>query len=215
MIKTGEGTIAWNTFNECSDLKKVIWIENGVQNVIGSTSEVVVIDKEKDLLFRKQELIFFDPNKANRTVNVLLQLPTFEPITCSDLGPKNVYLTYQSNEVEVAFEEEAKQYTHKHTLEDGVFDLFSVELLLRLLPLEIGYMNEVKAFNHMVNDTVLVRIEVTQQNKVFNGDREVDAWCVSVFIGENLQTYWISKDSNELLKQSIKLGEGVFFEFVR
>jgi hypothetical protein len=30
-----------------------------------------------------------------------------------------------------------------------------------------------------------------------------------------LQTYWVSKDSKELLKQSVKIGDGVFFEFVR
>jgi hypothetical protein len=215
MLKTGEGSIAWNSFSECSDLKKVVWIENGIQTVIGSTSEEVVVDKAKDLLYRKQELIFSDPNKPNRTVNLTLQLPTFEPLTCTDLGQRNVYLDYHSNEVEVAFKEEGIEKTKKHSLEDGVFDLFSVELLLRLLPLEVGYKNEIKVFNHMVNDTVIVRIEVLGIEKVFDGEWEVDAWCVPVFIGDNLQTYWVSKDTKELLKQSVKIGDGVFFEFVR
>jgi hypothetical protein len=215
MIKTGEGPIAWNSFSDCSDLKKVVWIENGIQTVIGSTIEEVVVDRGKDLLYRKQELIFSDPNKPNRTVNLTLQLPTFEPLTCTDFGQRNVYLDYHSNEVEVAFEAEGLEKTKKHALENGVFDLFSVELLLRLLPLEIGYNNEVKAFNHMVNDTVVVRIGVSGLEKVFNGEREVDAWCVPVYMGENLQTYWVSMDSKELLKQSVKIGDGVFFEFIR
>ncbi|CAG9608732.1 DUF3108 domain-containing protein [Pseudoneobacillus rhizosphaerae] len=215
MIKTGEGSIAWNSFSECSDLKKVVWIENGIQTVIGSTSEEVVVDKGKDLLYRKQRLIFLNPNKPNRTVNVTLHLPTFEPLACTDHGQRNVYLDYHSNEVEVAFEEEGIENTNKHVLEDGVFDLFSIELILRLLPLENGYKNEIKAFNHMVNDTVIVRIEVLGLEKIFDGAREVDAWCVSVYIGESLQTYWVSKDLKELLKQSVKIGDGVFFEFVR
>jgi hypothetical protein len=215
MIKTGEGSIAWNSYSECSDLKKVVWIENGIQTVIGSTTEEVVVDKGKDLLYRKQELIFSDPNKPNRTVNLTLQLPTFEPLTCTDLGQRNVYLDYHSNDVVVSFEEEGMAKAIKHALEDGVFDLFSVELLLRLLPLEMGYKNEVKAFNHMVNDTVIVRIEVIDLEKLFDGEREVDAWCVPVYMGENLQTYWVSKDSKELLKQSVQIGDGVFFEFVR
>lgn len=215
MIKTGEGSIAWNSFSECSDLKKVVWIENGIQTVIGSTSEEVVVDKGKDLLYRKQELIFFDPNKPNRTVNLTIQLPTFEPLTCTDISQRNVYLDYLSNEVDVAFEEEGIEKTKNHPLEDGVFDLFSVELLLRLLPLEMGYKNELKAFNHMVNDTILVGIEVNGLEKIFDGEREVDAWCVPVYLGENLQTYWVSKDSKELLKQSVTIGNGVFFEFVR
>lgn len=215
MIKTGEGSIAWNSFSDCSDLKKVVWIENGIQTNIGSTIEEVVVDKGKDLLYRKQELIFSDPKKPNRTVNLTLQLPTFEPLTCTDLGQRNVYLDYHFNEVEVAFEEEGIEKTKKHALEDGVFDLFSVELLLRLLPLEMGYKNEVKAFNHMVNNTVIVRIEVIGLEKVFDGEQVVDAWCVPVYMGENLQTYWVSKDSKELLKQSVKIGDGVFFEFVR
>jgi hypothetical protein len=215
MLKTGEGSIAWNSFSECSDLKKVVWIENGIQTVIGSTSEEVVVDKGKDLLYRKQELMFSDPNKPNRTVNLTVQLPTFEPLTCTDLGQRNVYLDYHSNVVEVAFEDEGIEKTKKHSLEDGVFDLFSVELLLRLLPLEMGYKNEIKVFNHMVNDTVIVRLEVLGLEKIFDGEREVDAWCVPVYIGGNLQTYWVSKDTKELLKQSVKIGDGVFFEFVR
>lgn len=215
MIKTGEGSIAWNSFSECSDLKKVVWIENGIQTVIGSTSEEVIVDKGKDLLYRKQELIFSDPNKPNRTVNLTIQLPTFEPLTCTDIGQRNVYLDYLSNKVEVAFEEDGIEKTKNHALEDGVFDLFSVELLLRLLPLEMGYKNELKAFNHMVNDTILVGIEVNGLEKIFDGEREVDAWCVPVYMGENLQTYWVSKDSKELLKQSVKIGNGIFFEFVR
>jgi hypothetical protein len=215
MLKTGEGSIAWNSFSECSDLKKVVWIENGIQTVIGSTSEEVVVDKGKDLLYRKQELMFSNPNKPNRTVNLTVQLPTFEPLTCTDLGQRNVYLDYHSNVVEVAFEDEGIEKTKKHSLEDGVFDLFSVELLLRLLPLEMGYKNEIKVFNHMVNDTVIVRLEVLGLEKIFDGEREVDAWCVPVYIGGNLQTYWVSKDTKELLKQSVKIGDGVFFEFVR
>jgi hypothetical protein len=215
MLKTGEGSIAWNSFSECSDLKKVVWIENGIQTVIGSTSEEVVVDKGKDLLYRKQELMFSDPNKPNRTVNLTVQLPTFEPLTCTDLGQRNVYLDYHSNVVEVAFEDEGIEKTKKHSLEDGVFDLFSVELLLRLLPLEMGYKNEIKVFNHMVNDTVIVRLEVLGLEQIFDGEREVDAWCVPVYIGGNLQTYWVSKDTKELLKQSVKIGDGVFFEFVR
>jgi hypothetical protein len=215
MIKTGEGLIAWNSFRDCSDLKKVVWIENGIQTVIGSTIEEVVVDKDKDLLNRKQELIFSDPNKPNRTVNLTLQLPTFEPLSCTDFGQRNVYLEYQSNEVVVAFEEEGLEKTKKHSLEDGVFDLFSVELLLRLLPLEMGFKNEIKAFNHMVNDTVNVRIEVVGLENVFDGERDVDAWCVPVWLGDHLQTYWLSKDSKELLKQSVKIGDGVLFEFVR
>jgi hypothetical protein len=215
MIKTGEGSIAWHLFHECSDLKKVVWIENGSQTVIGSTIEEVVVDHAKDLLYRKQELKFSDPNKPNRTVSLTLQLPTFEPVTCTDMGPRNVYLDYHSNSVEVAFEEEGIRKTKNHSLEDGVFDLFSIELLLRLLPLEMGYENEVKAFNHMVNDSIIVRIEVIGIEKIFDGKLEVDAWRVPVYMGESLQTYWVSKDSRELLKQSVKVGDGVFFEFVR
>lgn len=67
----------------------------------------------------------------------------------------------------------------------------------------------------MVNDTVLVKIEVVNLDIVSDGTSEVEAWCTKVFVGEHLQTYWISKETNELLKQSIKLGEGVFFDFVR
>jgi hypothetical protein len=215
MIKTGEGSISWHLFSECSDLKKVVWIENGIQTVIGSTIEEVVVNQAKDLLYRKQELIFSDPNKPNRTVSLTLQLSTFEPVTCTDLGPRNVYLDYYSKTVQVAFEEEGIPKTKNLALEDGVFDLFSIELLLRLLPLEMGYKNEVKAFNHMVNDTIIVRIEVIGLERVFNGELEVDAWCVPVYMGENLQTYWVCKDSKELLKQSVKVKDGVFFEFIR
>jgi hypothetical protein len=212
VILTGDAIIDASVFNDCLDFKKVVWIEDDVQTIIGSTSETVAIQKDRNLLFREQELRFNDPKKANRTVNLILQLPTFAPVSCKDFSHKRVQLTYNSDGVEVLTEDEGEKV---YPLEVGVFDLFSVELVLRVLPLEIGYKTQLKAFNHMVNDTVLVRIEVIELHKVWNGERLVDAWCVPVFIGEQLQTYWISKDKSELLKQSVKLGENKFFEFIR
>ncbi|HLO12552.1 MAG TPA: hypothetical protein VK190_10085 [Pseudoneobacillus sp.] len=216
MIQTGDSFINWNSFKACSDKKDVILIENGKVALLGSTVEEITIDEEKDLLHRKQKLIFLDPNKANRIVNLEIKLSTFEPITCFDKGPKNVTVRYEAKEIEMEIEaENHSSALVKHELEDGLFDLFSVELLLRLLPLEIGFTNELRVFNHMVNDTITVKLDVVGLENISDGSLDVDAWKVNVFLGENLQTYWIGKDTKELLKQSVKISENVYFEFVR
>ncbi|WP_442599734.1 hypothetical protein [Neobacillus sp. D3-1R] len=207
MLKTGDPSINWSSFRPCSDRKKVVWIDNGDITEIGSTFEEVWIDEEKDLLFRKQELHFLDPNKPPRRINLVLKRSTFEPISCSDDGPFNVKIIYQSNEIIVN--------STLHDKVEGVFDLFSIELLLRILPLEIGYSIELQTFNHMEHQTVSANLQVLQIDKVSNGMEEVDAWCIRFYFGDKLQTYWISCETKKLLKQSVKISNGIFFDFVR
>lgn len=207
MLKSGDHTVNWSSFKPCSDIKKVVWVENEKITEIGFTTEEVNIDEEQDLLYRKQELTFNDPNKGKRTINLVLNRFTFEPVSCTDEGPFNVNVTYQDKEIDVN--------STKYKRTDGVFDLFSIELLLRLLPLELGYTNELQAFNHMESQTVVAKIEVTQKEKISDGNQDVDAWCVQLFFGDKLQTYWISCETNEILKQSVKIRDGVFFDFVR
>ncbi|MHC0037014.1 hypothetical protein [Pseudoneobacillus sp. C159] len=212
MLLTGNASLGWNLFSECKDKKKVVLVENGVSNVIGSTSEKVVIDYDKDLLYREQKLQFLDPKRGDRTVCLTLRLSTFEPLLCTDRGQKNVTVTYLENVVEVVADDDV---VRRFDLENGVFDLFSVELVLRMLPLEIGYQNEIKMFNHMIGSTVGVNLEVTSLDRVFDGEQELDAFRIPIDIGGLVQTYWISKDTKELLKQSVMLSEGVFFDFIR
>jgi hypothetical protein len=212
MILTGNDSFAWSLFSECTDIKKVVWIENGLLSEIGSTFEKVVIDVENDLLHRVQKMEFLDPSKPSRTVNLTLRLSTFEPLTCSDIGQKNVLVTYLNNEVEVVVDGDIAS---KSVLVDGVFDLFSLELVLRLLPLEIGYQNRLNIFNHMIGVSVDVHLVVNGLDRVFDGKEDVDAWRIPIDIGGSVQTYWISKETKELLKQSVMVGEGVFFDFIR
>jgi hypothetical protein len=215
VIQTGDSVISETVLKDCSDIKKVVWIENDAQTIIGSTSETVVIHRGGNQLSRRQELLFSDPKRPNRRVNLTLQLSTFNPIICTDHSNKLVQLTYSSNGVDVVCEETGQKQTQKHQLEDGVFDLFAIELVIRILPLQIGYKTQLKAYNHMVSDTVIVTIEVVDLHMIWDGERLVEAWYVPVCIGEQLQSYWISKDTRELLKQSVKLGEGTYFEFIR
>lgn len=77
--------------------------------MIGSTSEEVKIDHEKNLLYRKQELIFADPNKANRTVNLTIHLDTFKPISCTEIGHKNIFISYLPHKIEVALKKMSRK----------------------------------------------------------------------------------------------------------
>ncbi|MFD2443727.1 hypothetical protein ACFSO7_06990 [Bacillus sp. CGMCC 1.16607] len=215
MIKTGDEVVDWKSFKACSDEKKVVWMENGQTNQIGTTSEKIWLDEENDILFRQQKLVFLDPNKRSRTIQLAIKHSTFEPLNCLDEGSMIVKLEYHTEYIDLEVTDGDNIRTMTIDKDHGAFDLFSLELLLRLLPLDIGYKAELEAFNHMVKATVPVQIEVTGIDKISDGIKEVDAWCIQLHFGENLQTYWISSKTKELLKQSVKLSEGVYFDFVR
>ncbi|WML49213.1 hypothetical protein RCG23_03765 [Neobacillus sp. PS3-34] len=211
MIKTNDSSIDWKSFKPCKDVKKVMLVENGLSTEIGTTTEQVMVSE--DLLYRKQELHFNDPAKADRKVELSIKRSSFIPVSCTDQGPADITLTYDTDKLELVQSINKELKIFKIT--EGTFDLFSVELVLRLLPLKIGYRAELMAFNHMVGNTVQVKIDVNSNEKVHDSQRDVDAYRVQVHFGEQLQTYWISVETKELLKQSVKLGEQVYFDFVR
>ncbi|WP_421383282.1 hypothetical protein ACOJQI_02645 [Bacillus salacetis] len=215
MIKTGDRTIDWTSFKSCSDKKDVVLIEDGEIKVLGSTIEEVFVDKENDVLHRVQRLLFNDPEKGTRTVNLHIKASTFEPLSCTDTGNENVSVHYGVNGIEVSSDEEGGEIQRTYEREEGIFDLFSVELLLRLLPLETGYTCKLIAFSLMAKERITVEIEVVGLESISDGIKEIAAWQVNVHFGEMLQKYWIGKETKELLKQSIQLDDKVFFDFVR
>lgn len=213
MINTNDSSIDWKSFKSCDDVKKVMLVENGISTQIGTTTEQVVVYEDEDLIHRKQELHFDDPEKADRKVELSIKLSSFIPVSCTDQGPADITLTYEADKREIV--QSINQELKRFKITEGTFDLFSVELVLRLLPLKIGYRAELMAFNHMVGNTVQVKIDVDNKEKIHDGQRDVDAYRIKVHFGEQLQTYWISVETKELLKQSVKLGEQVYFDFVR
>ncbi|MDX8342236.1 hypothetical protein [Rossellomorea sp. YZS02] len=95
-------------------------------------------------------------------------------------------------------------------------DTFSVELILRVLPLKSGYSLQLNGFNATLESEVDIHIQVVESERVKRGlDDFVDAWKVKTYFGETLQYYWIDPANKELLKQSSQIGDGLVLEFRR
>lgn len=86
-------------------------------------------------------------------------------------------------------------------------DTFSVELLLRTLPLEGGYVQSFHAFNVLKEEEQLIEIHADEQPD--------GSFKVRVEFGAMTQWYWIRTDTRELLKQSSEPAPGLEMEFRR
>jgi hypothetical protein len=100
-------------------------------------------------------------------------------------------------------------------LNQKCFDLYSVELILRLLPLTEELEVTVPTYDVRNNKQINTTIKVIDKENIFNGRETVEAWKIDTLFGEHKQTYWIDTHSPELLKQSIEINENTICEFVR
>lgn len=99
----------------------------------------------------------------------------------------------------------------------ALFDSSPIDLIIRALPLAEGYGARIPTFIHEMGGKVIFQARVLRAEEVEVGDgRKVDAWVVES--GRDVgptSTYWIAKDTRELLRQVTSQGPGMELRFVR
>ncbi|MBH9964830.1 hypothetical protein [[Bacillus] enclensis] len=198
---------------EETDKKEVFLIENGNETRAGFTTETIKFGLRdgKEVIEREQALT--SDILGNRKSITIVEKASFKPVSFTDYidDVQSVKASYGDNTVSI--EKEGKQYNK--TL-PGCYDTFSVEMILRALPLRSRYTLDFNGFNAVSESEVTVRITVAEEERSKKGPGEfVDAWKVKTYFGETLQYYWIDTVSKELLKQSSLVGEGLTLEFRR
>ncbi|MCA1054104.1 hypothetical protein LCM10_03825 [Rossellomorea aquimaris] len=199
---------------ECEDKKSVYLIENGNEQKVGTTTERIsfLYIEGRVAIQRTQSL---DSSVlGTRKSLTLVDKSSFKPISFTDYEGdfETIKATYHDDSVQI---ERPNQEDIVRPLYN-CFDTFSVELILRTLPLKTGYVANLLCFNPMLNTEVDVRMKVIESEKGWrNPNERVDTLKVEVYFGETLQYYWIDPSRKEMLKQSSNIGDGLILEFRR
>ncbi|MFD1019611.1 hypothetical protein [Thalassobacillus hwangdonensis] len=181
---------------ETRDEKEVYLIENGIEQKVGVTFEelTIISIKDREVVRRKQTLT--SELLGNREIIVLADRSTLLPISFENFmeGVKTIEFNYPT--------------PPQH------FDTFSVELILRLLPLAYDYAVQLNSFNPVKQANQTIDIQVVDLEKVIRSTGETaKAWKVKVYFGDTLQYYWVDRTHKELLKQVSQIDETTTMEF--
>ena len=199
---------------EGQDEKQVYWIEQGKSIQIGQTYETVRLEKTsyQSILVREQELV--SEKIGNRTIRLTIDAESYAPLEFVEYqaGVQTVHAMYRADEVVITRgNEQSVLSIHTETV-----DLFSIELLLRALPLTVDSTLSFSGFSAVSGREVPVQVHPLRYDRLTTESGEhVETLCVHVAFGERVQYYWIDPVKRELLKQSSQIADRVLLEFRR
>ncbi len=199
---------------EGQDEKQIYWIEKGESVQIGQTYETIRLEKtsHQSILVREQELV--SEKIGNRTIRLTIDAEDYAPLEFVEYqaGVQTVHALYRADEVVITRgNEQSVLSIHAETV-----DLFSIELLLRALPLTVDSTFSFNGFSAVSGREVPVQVHPLRYDRLTTESGEhVETLCVHVAFGERVQYYWIDPVKRELLKQSSQIADGISLEFRR
>ncbi|WP_347319558.1 NUDIX domain-containing protein [Rossellomorea sp. RS05] len=182
------------------DFKQVYMIEEGMERIIGETRERISFEEDGAVLVREQTLT--SEEIGDRRTVTRLMASTNRPLSVEDSGG-GMRAVYAGDHVIIEREGGERRISLHHV----PVDTFSVELLLRTLPLEGGYVRSFHAFNVLKEEEQLIEIHADEQAS--------GSFKVRVEFGTTTQWYWIRSDTREVMKQYSEPAPGLQVEFRR
>jgi hypothetical protein len=199
---------------EGQDEKKVYWIEQGKSVQIGQTCETIRLEKtsHQSILVREQELV--SEKIGNRTIHLTIDAEDYTPLEFVEYqdGVQTVHALYRADAVVITRgNEQSVLPIHTESV-----DLFSIELLLRALPLTVDSTLSFSGFSAVSAREVPVQVHPLRYDRLTTETREhVETLCDHVAFDERVPYYWIDPVKRELLKQSSQIADGISLEFRR
>lgn len=207
----------WLALPPQSDEKRVLLVEGDDARVVGTTSERIreAEVRGRPALHRVQTLQ--SAELGSRRAETVVFRESFAPHShLDDSGDERISIRYRGLEVTGERRQSDGTVTHlEATLETPVFDSHSLEMVLRLLPLESGYAAQVPVFHAGRGRQMTVEVRVLGRDPVTDRGRRIHSWRVRTDWGGVHQEYWISGRTRALVRQSSHLADGVRLEFVR
>ena len=199
---------------EGQDEKQVYWIEQGESVQIGQTYETIRLEKtaHQSILVREQELV--SEKIGNRTIRLMMDAESYAPLEFVEYqaGVQTVHALYRADEVVITRGNEQSVLP----IRKKSVDLFSIELLLRVLPLAVDSTLSFSGFSAVSGREVPIQVQPLRYDLLMTESGEhLETLCVHVAFGERVQYYWIDPVKRELLKQSSQIADGISLEFRR
>ncbi|MGD6801835.1 hypothetical protein FZC79_15520 [Rossellomorea vietnamensis] len=214
MAKTSLPNLNGNLLTESFDEKEIFLIQNGKEHKAGTTTEKLKYIEVNGHKAIERVQTLSSPIIGNRKGVTVVDRHTLKPISFTDFvdGVQKHKALYKNDAVHITDDNNRESVqTLNHS-----FDTFSVEMILRVLPLKEGFSIEFQGFNPASASAVDIYVETAEMERVKRNSLEMaNAWKVKTFYGETLQYYWIDNVQRELLKQSSDIGEGITMEFRR
>jgi hypothetical protein len=220
LITVGDPRIDWTRLAPQADSKTIVLIEDGIERVVGTTTEQIELLEVDDRLALQRTQAAWSDILGDRLSTTVVLRSTFGPISHHDQhAGATVSLGYRGLEVSGTRQTpQGSVEPLQFRLERPAFDAHSVEMILRLLPLSQGYSSRLPAFHAGLAQILEITVAVTGREEVrAGGGRQVPAWIVETELGRShaVVTYWIGGQPAELLKQSSILPSGDVLQFVR
>ncbi len=219
-IIVGDPSIDWSSFPPQVDEKSVLVRFDGLVQTVGKTTEKIssIQVDGKPALERVQRVESELLGTFSHTTTVYHE--DFAPIWHWDnIGGQTVEIEYSKFGISGNVQyDDGESEPIAIRLEDAVFDLFSVEMILRLLPLSDDFEASLQAFHPSQQKIIKIQLRVVNRELVYAGnDKMDDAWVVETQFGNETRPYqyWIGSQSKVLLKQSSTTADGVVLQFVR
>ncbi len=203
-----------NVLTESYDTKGIYLIQNGKEQQAGTTSEQLTFIEVNGQKAIERVQILSSHIIGHRKGVTIVDRQSLKPISFTDFvdGVQKHKAVYKNDVVHLTDEHNRKSVQAI----SNFYDTFSVELILRVLPLEESYSIGFQGFNPVSASAVDIYVETAGLERVKRNSAElVDAWKVKTFFGDTLQYYWIDTSHRELLKQSSEIGEGITMQFRR
>ena len=149
---------------------------------------------------------------GNRTIRLTIDAEDYTPLEFVEYqdGVQTVHALYRADAVVITRgNEQSVLPIHTESV-----DLFSIELLLRALPLIVDLTFSFSGFSAVSGLAVPIQVRPLRHDRLTTESGEhVETLCVHVAFDERVQYYWIDPVKRELLKQSSQIADGVSLEF--
>ncbi|SFF57551.1 hypothetical protein SAMN05216353_10282 [Halobacillus alkaliphilus] len=211
MLLPGDPSIPWSTFAKKVDRKVVIIQDNNNRKSVGFTTENVTEEVyESEKILKRTQILKSD--LLDIEAISMISKDTFKPYKHKiSTNSTTKTVEYLGSYIQLIKGDSEK----KIKIENDLFENHSVEMVIRLLPLQHGYSTHLFVFHAGKEKIIKVSISVVAKEFVKkNGPNMVESWKTEVNFEGTIQIYWISIKEKELLKQENVLSgnEKLIFE---
>ena len=216
-IEVGNPTINWSGMKPAFDEKQIFLVEAGEREYIGMAyEEIVSIDISRQAGLRRSQVIKSNEIGHRQAATEVFR-DTFQPHRHIDITDEyRLNVVYQRGNVKgemKCINGEIKNINQ--VLSPHIFDAHSIEMVLRMLPLEKGFSVNLPAFHGAKNVGMEVEVEVRGRENYRTSTTDTDAWIVNTAWNDSRQVYWISVDESKILRQSTWVEDEVRLDFVK
>ena len=216
-IEVGDPSISWHSLQAHTDEKKVLIVEGGSERIAGiTTEEIAFIDIGRRVALRRTQVLR-SSEFGNRTTTSVVFRSDFQPLSHQDETEEyRISIRYDGPRV-VGTKSivGSEDISIERPISSAAFDYHSLELILRLLPLDEAYSVQVPVYHVVHGCEIEVGIQVSGCETIrTHGGIDIDPWIVETDWGYARQWYWIDLQDKRLLKQSSNPREGFEIRYV-